>query len=525
MLNRTWRRWLTAGTLSALACAPVACGGGDGATFSGDAGDESTPATDGSSGMDGTMDLDGGNSDTAADVANDTNDAATSDATDSGNADASADANADASADASADANADANDAGPCTAVTSGIYYVDPLNGLDTGTGNLGCPVKTITYALSLIGAAAIPTSVYVEPTGTVAAGETFPIVVPQNVTIRTDPAAASDALVAIASATLPAFRMASPLSTISHLIIDGQTNTGLSGIEVLSGSTATTTIDHLRVRNMAGPGVRVRDSGLLAGGVLSIGAGVVATANGTAIARSSGLVINGGGAVSISNAAGATAVDPTHFDGNTEHGILVTGRGKLTILGTAAMGTVTANGNHFAGLFIAQNPALADGGGAPPMSTIDGLMASNTVAGNGVHLEGGSQVQIRSSIFIGNAGSGLIVVSHPAGGGALISDDVRGIDLGLAAVPAVAGKNEFQPLSDAGAGRNAGAGVCLSVTANVGAQLQAAGNFFSGQDCTQTIAGSISRDKTGCIGSVDVGIVGGAGNSNSIITLNCPQL
>jgi hypothetical protein len=509
MLNRTWRRWLTAGTLSALACAPVSCGGTDGGTFSGDAGDESTPATDGSGGMDGTVDLDGGNGDTASDVA----------AMDSAAMDSASDST-------TSDASADANDAGPCTAVTSGIYYVDPLNGLDTGTGNVGCPVHTITHALALIGTAIIPASVYVEPTGTVATGETFPILVPQNVIIRTDPAATGKALVAIASAMVPAFRMASPLSTLSYLIIDGQTNTGLSGIEVLTGSTATTSINHLTIRNMAGPGIRVRDSGLLAGGVLSIGAGVVVTANGTVLARSSGLVINGGGAVSISNPAGATAIDPTQFDGNTEHGILLNGSGKLTVLGTAAMGTVTTNGNHFAGLFIAQNPALADGGGTPPPTCmIDGLVSSNTVAGNGVHLEGGSQVQIRNSIFLGNAGSGVVIVSHPAGSTSPINDDVHGIDLGVAALSAVAGKNEFQALADAGAGRNAGAGICLSVTPGVGAQLQAAGNFFSGQDCTQLTPGSISRDKTGCIGSVDVGIAGPASNSNTIITLNCPQL
>jgi hypothetical protein len=71
-----------------------------------------------------------------------------------------------------------------CPAVTNGQYYVDPDVADDSAaTGGPTCPFKTISKALGFLGSAqAAPVTVNVKANVTIGAGETFPLLVPVNV-------------------------------------------------------------------------------------------------------------------------------------------------------------------------------------------------------------------------------------------------------------------------------------------------------------------------------------------------------
>ena len=83
---------------------------------------------------------------------------------------------------------------------TNPVYYVDPVNGSDGATGSArgqdagaseSCALKTISRALKLISVVgtALPTQIVVVGASggvTVSAGETFPLVIPSNVTVTT---------------------------------------------------------------------------------------------------------------------------------------------------------------------------------------------------------------------------------------------------------------------------------------------------------------------------------------------------
>lgn len=406
-----------------------------------------------------------------------------------------------------------------CTPALAGEYTVDPVHGSDSmGTGNTqggaqpGCALATVTRALQIVGtASSIQNTVTViggaaGTSAVVGPGETFPLVVPQNVAITT----AAGPVVVNVPAGSSGFQLGAGTGgagtvagirggTGSSLTIDGQGNTASYGIVATTGSTVATSIANLTVSRFLDDGILVENAG-----VLSIGAGVTSTANGTAAARKAGLHVTGSGHAIITASAGQAG---THFDGNTSHGIFVDASGFITLTGavtnaTHGGGTVTANDNYTAGLWIQQTP------GMPPQNTVAGLVSFGSGTGNGLRIVAGSSVKLRGSVSLGNHGSGVLVSATNA------SSDISNIDLGDE-VGSDYGRNMFQQPRSGGAS-NGAVGVCLMVHPNSGV-LRAAGNVFSAGDCSTTAA-TLSANKTACAnaacagGVCDLGIVG-AGN------------
>lgn len=419
---------------------------------------------------------------------------------------------------------------GTCSAclpvAAPGPFLVDPSTGSDAGrTGGSGaCAFKTIKAAVAYVSAlnlvAPLTATIKVLNTAPLGAGETFPIAIPAQVTITGENGAVP---VLQVPPQKVGFVMAQPSSQLSYFTIDGQAHTALGGIVVTSGSSlTTTTLDHVTIQNMLGNGINVRNAPASAvGGAIAIGPGVVSTGNGTAGARASGLVVAGAGKVAISD-GGNAAADPTKFDANTEHGIVVTQGGSVTIDGTPGAtplttATVSANGNFVAGLWVSNTP-----GAAAPMNTVTGLTVWNTTNGNGVRVSAGSNLKLRSSSILGNAGSGIHVSTYV--NGATIVDSTAGIDLGASAGDP--GKNVLQ--APAGMQPNVGAGICLAVTKNSGQALAAYGNTFAQGnafvDCSAAPANPALTHDTTCSNAVDVSVQGPLANTNGIVTLACTQ-
>ncbi|HZU81290.1 MAG TPA: hypothetical protein VE987_00155, partial [Polyangiaceae bacterium] len=342
----------------------------------------------------------------------------------------------------------------------------------------------------------------------TVGAGETFPILIPANVTVTT----ADGAVTVAVPAKTSGFTLQAPASGVvggsgAPLTIDGQSHAATFGIVATTGATAATTIGGVTVQNFLDAGILVERTA-----VLTIGPGVTSTGNGTTAARSDGLHVTGNANAVIMVAANQT---PTHFDGNTDHGILVDTAGFITLTGSSTAASVTTNGNFAAGVWIAQTP------GAPPQNVIDGLVSRGATNGNGLRFIAGSSVKLRNTISTGNQGSGVLVSSSAA------SSDISKIDLGDAAGDASAadyGHNTLQaPL---GSGNNGNAGICLNVRANSGV-LAAAGNNFASAACA-TAAGTVTINKNGCGngactgGTCDLGIAAGNGAGNDIDVSLC---
>lgn len=343
--------------------------------------------------------------------------------------------------------------------------------------------------------------------TASATTGETFPIMVPKNVVIMTDDTA-NPATVSV-SAGKVGFTLTSPASGLAYLIIDGAGNSATSGIVAVTGTDTTTTLDHLTVRNFLSNGIVVRNSsGATAGGVLSIGAGVVSTGNGTTSNRASGLYVTDQGSAFINVPAGQ---DPAVFDSNTDHGITVVGKGAVTVTGvpgTGGSGTVIAKQNTYAGVWIEQTP-----GAGTPLVTLDGIVSWANTNGNGIRVFAGSNVKVRRCYLLANAIAGVYVTQYAQG--STISNDISKIDLGTTTDW---GKNVVQ--ASAGSNPNIGGGICLSIAPNAGMTLNAAGNTFSGpRDCSTSSPGAITRNST-CTQAIDIGLP--AGGSNSIDTSNC---
>ncbi|MDB4988697.1 MAG: hypothetical protein JWN04_3875 [Myxococcaceae bacterium] len=404
---------------------------------------------------------------------------------------------------------------------TAPVYYVDPINGSDNGTGSLTltsggsaatCAVKTITRALQLIGSAVVPTQVIVVggPLTTVGTGEAFPITVPANVTISTQ---TGPVTVSVPDGKA-GFTLNAPNTQITSgagapltitTIVTGTTG-GKTGVVVDSGSDTTTAIANVTIRGMLENGIVVN------AGVVTIGAGVVSSSNGTNTKTGNGLSVQGGEAI-IDVAAGSAA---TQFNNNTAHGILVGGTGFIRVTGSVTSastgsGTIETNGNTYAGVWIEQAAGA-------PQSIISGLVSFANTGGNGMRIAGGSNVKVRGSVFLGNSGSGVIV-SSGAGAG---PNAIANIDLGTSGASGSNGGNTFQaPL---GSGNNANAGLCLAVAANSGT-LNAAGNTFHAATCTSGTA-TLTHNKKGCGnnpvlcagGVCDLGETVSAGNAFNVL-------
>jgi hypothetical protein len=429
-----------------------------------------------------------------------------------------------------------------CAAVRTAApitYFVDPVNGSDGGTGSgdasdggpiAACALKTVTRALQLInivnsgGPVAVHTRITIIGGGgaTVNAGETFPLTIPGNVdlTTQTGPVTVS------VTAGHPGFQLTGATSTLASgpgapMTITTAIDTGVTpatggtnAIQVSgTADAATTTISNLTVDGMLGDGV------LVAAGSVFISEGVISKNNGIASAPRSGLHVTGSGLAYIRVGSGQAQ---TTFTLNTSAGILVDTNGSIQLMGATsgsgntATSTVDTSGNTAAGVFIAQTPGLPNA----TLSSVTGLVSDATTGGSGMQVVAGSNVEVRSSFFLGNAQNGVRITANS---GAAASNDVTGIDLGTTALTGPGG-NVFQaPLN---AGNNGGAGICLAIgrSSPPGQTLSAEGNTFRGVTCTGATTtallltnGTCANSVTACAGGVcDLGYETAAASANN---------
>src|SRR5262249_36603600 len=148
---------------------------------------------------------------------------------------------------------------------------------------NGACAFKTITKAISVVGTSAVAnTKIIVLGTSTVslaANGETFPLVVPTNVTISSQ----GGTVTVKPTAAGAGFTMNSASSGLTDLTIDGQVNTATQGVSIGNGGTVT--LNNVIVQNFLNDGIRVSGSGQV-----TINAGTKSTGNGAGLGLASGL-------------------------------------------------------------------------------------------------------------------------------------------------------------------------------------------------------------------------------------------
>ena len=434
-----------------------------------------------------------------------------------------------------------------CGAISANTYFVDPLNGSDqTGNGSVvssgappasepGCALRTITRALQIIGSPTVPTTIVIVG-GAVGVGETFPLVIPANVTITNKATTTITVPAPKAGGTSNGFTLSSPTSSINGSAVAGATLV-ITTVQVVAGGVETggsvailvngnaggngtaaqaTSISNVTITGMLNHGVEID------AGIVNINGGVISTANGFAgpgapAVAGDGLFVSGGQAI-ISVAAGGT---PTTFNSNTAHGILVQNGGSITLTGSVTtpltgVGTIETNNNSLAGVWIQQASPVT---GNPPLNTITGL-ASFGSEGNGMRIVTPSTVTVRSSAFLGNNGSGVII----SAGGATGNNSFAGIDLGDTTTK---GLNTFQAAAAPATNRNAG--ICIDVN-NQSNPLLAIGNQFSALNCA-TQMGTLSVNPHSCdnaaapvctggicdIGLIDPVVAGASTNSATV--------
>jgi hypothetical protein len=130
--------------------------------------------------------------------------------------------------------------------------------------------------------------------------------------------------------------------------------------------------------------------------------------------------------------------------------------------------------------------------------SLISGVVSSAN-HGDGVRIAPGSNVKVRGSSLLNNAGSGIHVEnSNPA----ITNTALGNIDLGTATSGTAAGGNVLQ-----GTPSNQQAGLCLVLPPGTkGDTLNAMGNTFSKGACTSTGPVLVTTSGDPCSGAVDVG-------------------
>jgi hypothetical protein len=413
-----------------------------------------------------------------------------------------------------------------CAAPTGNQYFVDPIGGIDataTGSGKVGtaavptCSFRTITRALQVIGNAPAGTTITVvgvaNMTTALAATEHLPILVPANVKIATSVGPISVTLAANGSGfTLAGDGASIAAAAVAPLMIDGANHGSGLGIAVAPGAGKVTALSNVAIKNTGDDGIAVMN------GTLSIGAGVTVTGAGhaTATGRRSGLHV-AGGVVNIVVPAGQT---PSTFNANTLHGIEVSDLGVLNVVGVPVLtpaitgaGTVVASGNSRTNIFIGQTPGMA-----PSLSALDGLVAWNSANGAGIEISAGSKIKVRNCVSLENATDGVLITTADA---TTAGESVSDIDLGVAGN---FGHNVLQVTAVAGGHENPGAGLCVALDANSGAQsVAAAGNVFAGPlDCSKITPGAALIKAATCANHVDEGIVPATGTTATIVSSNC---
>jgi hypothetical protein len=415
-----------------------------------------------------------------------------------------------------------------CPAPNGTDFYVDPVNGDDTlGTGALGgsspCAFKTITRALTMIPVPAAPgTRIVVLGPATFGTAETLPLNLLTNivltsqggpVTLVADYYSFADYAVALKGPGAGIQGGAgAPLSIAGNATV-GTLSTPNEGVFVDRGTDDTTFVENVTVHDFSGGGIAVAPNGRV-----TIRQGVVSTG-----AQYIGLLVEGHATVDVP--AGQT---PTSFSANgilddrlgaprmAGRGIWLTARGAIDLHGipgaAPGTGTVLTNGNAEAGMVCYRY------GSAPPLpSTVDGLVSYGNGPGypqvplgpsGGIAIYGGANVKVRNSVLLGNEYHGVILVptDFPVPAAGTLNDDMSHVDLGTTATLDGGGtdwgRNTLQAPADAG---NAWAGICLALDPSSGS-LAAAGNVFSGRDCSGASPGMITAARGGCAGRVDVG-------------------
>jgi hypothetical protein len=380
-----------------------------------------------------------------------------------------------------------------CDAIAGTTYVVDPINGSDSGgTGNPtsspSCALKTIKRALQIIGTPITATTIQIVGGGTsgsnqnggvasLANGETYPIVVPANVTIET--LTGTGGVTANVTGTANGFTIAGAKSAINGTAGAPLTITSTSAAQGVLVH-ASSTLASVTITGFSGNGI------VSTAGTLTIGSGTASNGNGEGI-----LVTTGETVIDPTTNPGGGAAAPITFNGNAVHGILVEGTGYIHVAGkvtdaATGVGTVQTNGNKDAGVWIQQ----ASGVTKTETNLIDGLVSYGNTSGNGMRIVTGSFVTVTNSVFLANAGNGVIVSEGPAK-----VADFASISLGGASK----GGNTFQAAS--GAGNNGGAGLCIDLPSSTGTQtLLAQGNTFqSGNPCTGSTPPTLYENKAGC--------------------------
>jgi hypothetical protein len=456
-----------------------------------------------------------------------------------------------------------------CNSVVGNAYFVDPINGDDTGaTGSgmsgtsptPGCSFRTLTKAIDVITqsntvtahsgttitivgqSATSTTSLYTTAVGGITA-EILPITVPANVIIKTNTGPVK--------LTVPANKTGFSLvgdnagivaSSAAALTIDSPTtNTASIGVEVAPGDSNSASLSYITVTNTGGDGIQIKSGTATLGAGISVtdaGANGINISDGTATinaglsvigANTNGIKISGTGAatigagVSVTN-SGATGLDisgsgtaaitvttataaSTVFDHNTLYGIAVAGTGVLTITGA-----IPTSGTAVRTVSAKNNTGsnVYFTSTAAAVSAIKNFYSYGS-GEDGMQIAVGSKVQVRHSVFRKNAGDGIHIVGAT---GSLAS-----IDLGTDATSATdAGNNELQ--SAVTANKNTGAGICVQLTGTGTPTLNARGNQFANIDCT-TSTGAITKNAT-CASGIDLGITASAGLSVTVDSLGC---
>jgi hypothetical protein len=389
-----------------------------------------------------------------------------------------------------------------CGTPPTDLFYVDPIGGSDkTGNGSATCPFRSITRALAFheVGGSTSHTEIWLvndslssNPTR----GESFPIVVPTQVTITSSSGTLRTIQV---PAGRSGFRVAGLNATLQYLLIDGA-SVGTNGVEVEAGASASV-LTSLTVQNFLGDGI------LVEAGKVTIGGMVYSNHNGA-----SGLHILGGSTTALSDPIGGLS----NFDNNGGNGIFVELAGALTLTGTPTLtgfpttwnppavstgaGSLTSNGNGLAGLAIAQT------GSAPPLCTITGLVTWGN-KGNGMSFTSGSNAAVSGCVSVNNAGAGVRIV---AGGDGTTSIPAISASatwaINLSGSSGV-GKNLFQaPVNGNGA-----AGICIDGHfENTAQSLLAKGNYFSNKDCSAAATTpplALVTSRKNCAKTLDIGI------------------
>jgi hypothetical protein len=314
----------------------------------------------------------------------------------------------------------------PCGPPTAGTYFVDPNGGHDDdgGTGSAGCPFKSLTHALSLVGDAGAPLTVQIvnasaAPTLSQSTGEVFPITVPGGVTITAEDTTKNAPLVLVAATSMPGgafgvvaaatcgaassqcpygFYLPNSNTRLTHLIIDGQSLPGRGRGILAVGGVPSVGLDHVTVQHFGASaiGIIVGGGGAPSTSGPTLGPGVVVRES------SEGLHVRFGRA----RVLGGHGSDHSSFTANGT-GIWVEAAASIDIEGTnidpAQPDTSDVDVDANSGVGLLLNPS----GPAGTMNTVRGLHVG---ANQAVGIDSGLPLTLRGSYVGGNAFGGIHV-------------------------------------------------------------------------------------------------------------------